>query len=109
MHANDDSLGVRSASVSGSDAEGRPFEVRWSARPTFFIWPHLIVGTISRNCREVYPVSVDKMAWRCMRVTESANNDRVPVQRSRRLRSEGPCDGECHRAWPPTFCPATRL
>src|SRR5262249_49952276 len=26
MHANDDSLGVRSASVSGSDAEGRPFE-----------------------------------------------------------------------------------
>jgi hypothetical protein len=39
MHANDDSLGVRSASVSGSDAEGRPFEVRQSARPTFFIWP----------------------------------------------------------------------
>src|SRR5215469_11655692 len=60
MTANDDPLGVRSASVSGSDAEGRPFEVRWSARPTFFIWPHLIVGTISRNCREVYPVSVDK-------------------------------------------------
>jgi hypothetical protein len=40
MHANNDSLGVRSASVSGSDAEGRPFEVCQSARPTFFIWPH---------------------------------------------------------------------
>jgi hypothetical protein len=37
MHANNDPLGVRSASVSGSDAEGRPFEVRQSARPTFFI------------------------------------------------------------------------
>src|SRR5215469_5663573 len=44
MHANDDSLGVRSASVSGSDAEGRPFEVRQSARPTFFIWSHYDCG-----------------------------------------------------------------
>jgi hypothetical protein len=31
-----------------------------------------IVDTISRHCREVYPVSVDKMAWRCKRVTERA-------------------------------------
>ena len=38
---------------AGADAEGRPFEVRWSARPTFFIWPHMIVGTIARDCREV--------------------------------------------------------
>jgi hypothetical protein len=56
MHANDDSLGVRSASVSGSDAEGRPFEVRQSARPTFFIWPHynpvLKFSEVSRgDCR----------------------------------------------------------
>src|SRR6516165_8216223 len=75
MNANNDPLGVRSASVSGSDAEGRPFEVRWSARPTFFIWPHLIVGTISSDCREEYPISVDKMAWRCKRVTERANSE----------------------------------
>jgi hypothetical protein len=40
MHANNDSLGVRSASVSGSDAEGRPFGVRQFARPAFFIGPH---------------------------------------------------------------------
>src|SRR5215469_11648533 len=44
MHANNDPLGVRSASVSGSDAEGRPFEVRQSARPTFFIWPRFDCG-----------------------------------------------------------------
>ena len=44
MHANDDSLGVRSASVSGSDAEGRPLEVRPSARPTFFIWSRYDCG-----------------------------------------------------------------
>jgi hypothetical protein len=44
MHANDDSLGVRSASVSGSDAEGRPLEVRQSARPTFFIWSRCDCG-----------------------------------------------------------------
>src|SRR6516225_4896695 len=72
MHANNDSLSVRSASVSGSDAEGRPFEVRQSARPTFFIWPHLIVGTTLRSCREVIAVPVDKIAWRCKQATESA-------------------------------------
>ena len=44
MHANDDSLGVRSASVSGSDAEGRPLEVRPSARLTFFIWSRYDCG-----------------------------------------------------------------
>jgi len=47
MHANNDPLGVRSASVSGADAEGRPFEVRQSARPTFFIWPHPDFGHYS--------------------------------------------------------------
>jgi hypothetical protein len=31
MHANNDSLGVRSASVSGSDAEGKPREDRPSS------------------------------------------------------------------------------
>jgi hypothetical protein len=59
MHANDDSLGVRSASVSGSDAEGRPFEVRQSARPTFFIWPRynpvLKFSEVSRgDCRPLW-------------------------------------------------------
>jgi len=59
MHANDDSLGVRSASVSGSDAEGRPFEIRQSARPTFFIWPHynpvLKFSEVSRgDCRPLW-------------------------------------------------------
>src|SRR5262249_15148209 len=110
MTAIDDPLGAR----AGADAEGRPFEVRVSAGQAFFIRPHLIVGTISRDCREAYPISADKMAWRCKRVTERANSDRVPVQRSRPLRSGGPCDGECHRAatlraviWPPTLCPAT--
>src|SRR5262249_29957494 len=52
MHANNDSLGVRSASVSGSDAEGRPLEVRQSARPTFFIGRAVILGTLSRRCPE---------------------------------------------------------
>ena len=50
MHANNDSLGVRSASVSGSDAEGRPLEVRQSARPAFFIWSHCNCGRSSRLC-----------------------------------------------------------
>jgi len=41
MHANDDSL--------GSDVEGRPFEVRQSARPTFFIWPRYN-PVLKENC-----------------------------------------------------------
>src|SRR5262249_62084327 len=44
MPPNDNPPGVRSASVSGSHAEGRPFEVRQSARPTFFIWSHCNYG-----------------------------------------------------------------
>src|SRR5262249_31707626 len=54
MHANNDPLGVRSASVSGSDAEGRPFEVRQSARPTFRA---LIVNSFSEVSRGTKRVS----------------------------------------------------
>jgi hypothetical protein len=43
MHANNDSLGVRSASVSGSDAEGRPSEVI-RVRQTGFL--HLAAPTL---------------------------------------------------------------
>jgi hypothetical protein len=35
MHANNDSLSVRSASVSGSDTEGRPYGVRQLAKTGF--------------------------------------------------------------------------
>src|SRR5215470_2099388 len=57
MHANNDSLGVRSASVSGSDAEGRPFEVRQSARPTFFIGraTQIFAAFILSSCRKLAP------------------------------------------------------
>src|SRR6266550_8140287 len=72
MHANNDSLGVRSTSVSGSDAEGRPFELRQSARPAFFIWPHYNPVLNSRRCPEVIVVPVDKIVWRCKPVTERA-------------------------------------
>ncbi len=63
--------------------DGPPDQLSSSGRTT-------IVDTISRDCREVYSVSVDKMVWRCKRVTERANSDRIPVQRSTPLRSGGP-------------------
>jgi hypothetical protein len=65
MHTNNDPLGVRSASVAGSDAEGRPLEVRQSARPTFFIWSHCDSGhsfsEVSRGTKEFH---VDKITAR---------------------------------------------
>jgi hypothetical protein len=53
-------------------SEGRPFEVRQSARPTFFIWPHYNPVLKFSECPEVIVVPVDKIAWRCRRVTRRA-------------------------------------
>src|SRR5215831_3160732 len=65
MTANDNPLGVRSVSVSGSDAEGRPFEVRQSAKPAFFIWSLCNCGhyfsEVSSSTKEFH---VDKITAR---------------------------------------------
>ncbi len=47
MTANDDPPGVRSASVSGTDAVGRPFGFRQYAKLAFAIQPH-------SKCRPYY-------------------------------------------------------
>jgi hypothetical protein len=62
MNANNDSLSVRSASVSGSDAEGRPYEVRQSAKPVFFIWPRLNCGHYFLEVSSGNGGSVDKIS-----------------------------------------------
>src|SRR6516165_12341708 len=80
MRANNDSLGVRSASVSGSDAEGRPLEVRQSARPTFFIWSLCDSGhsfsEVSRGTKEFH---VDKIT----RVTDQQKSAAFILSRCR--------------------------
>jgi hypothetical protein len=58
MHANNDSLGVRSASVSGSDAEGRPLEVR---QTDFLHLDALQLWHSLRPCPAAVTASVDKI------------------------------------------------
>ena len=72
MHANNDPLGVRSDSVSGSDAEGRPFEVTSLPDRLSSSSRITILGTTLRSCREVIAPPVDKIALRGKEVTESA-------------------------------------
>src|SRR5262249_24407445 len=72
MHANDDSLGVRSASVSGQmrredhlKSASLPDRLSSSGRFT-------ILCSSSRKCPEMIAVPVDKIACRCRRVTQRA-------------------------------------
>jgi hypothetical protein len=69
MNANNDSLSVRSVSVSGSGAEGRPYEVHQSAKPAFFIRPHLNCGHYSFGVSRGNGGSVDKITLCCKRAT----------------------------------------
>ena len=62
MNANDDSLSVRTASVSGSDAEGRPYGVHQFAKPAFFIWPRLNCGHYFLEVSRANGGSVDKIS-----------------------------------------------
>src|SRR5215470_12792070 len=61
MHANNDSLSVRSASVSGQMRREDRVKSASLARPTFFIWPLRVVGTISQKCPAALTTSVDKI------------------------------------------------
>src|SRR5262249_38341606 len=99
MHTNNDPLGVRSAypfpgllipfpgllirfrvclSVSGADAEGRPFGVCQSPNRLSSLGRIVIVNLIHRKCPEVVVVAVDKIAERCGQATASKRQRRSP-------------------------------
>jgi hypothetical protein len=79
MHANNDSLGVRSA-IRFREQMRREGLLEFASPPNWLSSSGriTILGSSSRKCLEVIVVPVDKIVWRCRQVTDAPDQE-LPI------------------------------